>query len=60
MKTVSATVRTRTVAPPREQPPSVVTMRGGEDEQRSSEAFEAIIIRLDGPTAERLFRLAGE
>jgi hypothetical protein len=34
--------------------------RGVEDEERSEEAFEATIIRLDGATADRLCRLAGQ
>jgi hypothetical protein len=33
---------------------------GGEQAERPEEAFEATIVRLDGPAAERLFRKAGE
>jgi hypothetical protein len=38
----------------------VEASEGGEQAERPEEAFEATIVRLDGPAAERLFRKAGE
>lgn len=58
VKTIVA-ANTSAVLTAGEQPMPTSTAARREDE-RSEEAFEATIIQLDGATAERLFRLAGE
>lgn len=59
MKTVPTAASVQTMNGAIEQPLSPPALQA-EEETRSTEAFEATILRLDGTTLERLFKLAGE
>lgn len=59
MKTVTTAVSAQPTGMAAEQPLSAPA-ESGEEEGRTDEVFEATILRLDGTTLERLFRLAGE
>lgn len=60
VKTGVAAANTGQVLSTTEQVPSLIAVRHGDDESRSEETFEAIIVRLDGAAAERLLRLVEE
>ena len=60
MKTTIAPSIPSELSPEAEVVTSAVSLRRFEEDERSEEAFEARILRVDDTTAERLFRKAGE
>ncbi|HEU5439862.1 MAG TPA: hypothetical protein VFU88_11285 [Ktedonobacterales bacterium] len=61
MKTTTRKARSTSIQPAAAEPrvPALSRPRAEYDEQELEEAFEATILRLDGATAEQLFRRAG-